>query len=95
MAIHAVRRPTPPPFFQSLLSHRYGWRATPSVISKEDFPLLASCLASDDRQAHQLLLQWYTLDENRMPPAYVYNWNALRTARLVCVCMCVCVCVHE
>ena len=91
MAIHAVRQPaSPPPFFQSLLSHRYGWRATPSVISKEDFPLLASCLASDDRQAHQLLLQWYTLDENRMPPAYVYNWNALRTARLVCVCMCVC-----
>ena len=36
-----------------------------------------------------------------MPPAYVYNWNVLRTARLVCVCVCVCVlvcvcvCVYE
>jgi len=55
------------------LSHRYGSRPTPATIRQSLFELLHEIVRSDPNQNDdaQLLSQWYQLDTNRVPAAYV------------------------
>lgn len=59
--------------FVVLLSHRYGSRPTPASIRQALFELLRKRLESDSTKQDdvQVLSQWYRLDTNCIPPAYV------------------------
>ncbi len=55
------------------MSHRYGSRPTPAIIRESLFELLHEIVRSDPNKNDdaQLLSQWYQLDTNRVPAAYV------------------------
>ncbi|CAF1559231.1 unnamed protein product, partial [Rotaria sp. Silwood1] len=55
-----------------LLSHRYGSRPTPSTIRRFLFELLLEIIRSNSNDDDaKLLSQWYQLDTNQIPAAYV------------------------
>ncbi|CAF4760585.1 unnamed protein product [Rotaria sp. Silwood1] len=57
---------------QVLLSHRYGSRPTPSTIRRFLFELLLEIIRSNSNDDDaKLLSQWYQLDTNQRPAAYV------------------------
>ena len=53
-----------------LLSHRYGSRPTPAIIRAPLFEQLQQIVRSNEDDA-ELLAQWYRLDTNQLPAAYV------------------------
>ena len=57
-------------FPQCLVGDKYGYRPYPRTIEAAEFRTLrgAACAASRDAG---LLDDWYTLDENAVPPRYV------------------------
>ncbi|CAF3962519.1 unnamed protein product [Rotaria sordida] len=57
--------------FVVLLSHRYGSRPTPAIIHTDLFELLLEIIRSNSNDDAQLLSQWYQLDTNRIPAAYI------------------------
>ena len=56
-----------------LLSHRYGSRPIPADIRAPLFERLQEVVLTADpsNSDSELLAQWYQLDTNRVPPAYV------------------------
>ncbi|CAF4750594.1 unnamed protein product [Rotaria sp. Silwood1] len=59
--------------FVVLLSHRYGSRPIPAQIRASLFDLLKETVLNEQNENHdaELLTQWYQLDTNCMPPAYI------------------------
>ncbi|CAF3192537.1 unnamed protein product [Rotaria sp. Silwood2] len=57
--------------FVVLLSHRYGSRPTSSTIRRDLFELLLEIIRSNSNDDAKLLSQWYQLDTNQIPAAYV------------------------
>ena len=55
--------------FVVLLSHRYGSRPIPAQIDAPLFKLLQQHVLESNEA--QLLTQWYQLDTNCVPPAYI------------------------
>ena len=55
------------------MSHRYGSRPTPATIEASLFEQLLEVLRSDEssRDDAELVSNWYQLDTNQIPPAYV------------------------
>ncbi|CAF1143580.1 unnamed protein product, partial [Didymodactylos carnosus] len=76
-----------------LLSHRYGSRMLPAIISKHIFDPLREAATADN---NFLLDEWYQLDENPLEPVYVLqpissilpshdeqqNWNKIQETML-------------
>jgi hypothetical protein len=56
-----------------LLSHRYGSRPIPAQISASLFELLKSTVLTEQNENNdgELLTQWYQLDTNCVPAAYI------------------------
>ncbi|UJR34568.1 hypothetical protein I4U23_027344 [Adineta vaga] len=60
--------------FVVLLGHRYGSRPTPATINASLFEQLYKIICSDINENDdddQLLSQWYQLDTNQIPAAYI------------------------
>ncbi|CAF2516523.1 unnamed protein product [Rotaria sp. Silwood2] len=59
--------------FVVLLSHRYGSRPIPAQIRASLFDLLKETVLNEQNENHdaELLTQWYRLDTNCIPPAYI------------------------
>ncbi|KAK2152117.1 hypothetical protein LSH36_339g02004 [Paralvinella palmiformis] len=53
---------------QSFLSHKYGYRPFPRVIPADEFDLLTDEVTEEEEM---LIDNWFLLDENLVPPAYV------------------------
>jgi len=60
---------SPVPNFLLLLGDRYGWQPLPTWIEKNEFDLIIRAL-NDATHDLDLLLHWYRLDKNKIPPAY-------------------------
>ncbi|CAF0861282.1 unnamed protein product [Rotaria sordida] len=56
--------------FVVLLSHRYGSRPIPAQIRASLFELLKETVCNENNEG-KLLTQWYQLDTNSIPPAYI------------------------
>ena len=54
------------PNFLIMVGNRYGWVPLPYAIKKEEFECLYKKVEDKD-----LLDEWYTLDENQLPPSFV------------------------
>lgn len=60
---------SPRPNFIILLGNRYGWIPLPPQIEASEFDELHSNIESQDKK--DLLLDWYRLDTNAIPPEYI------------------------
>ncbi|CAF3780923.1 unnamed protein product [Rotaria sp. Silwood1] len=70
--IEICKKYSPATNFVVLLSHRYGSRPTPSTIRRFLFELLLEIIRSNSNDDDaKLLSQWYQLDTNQIPAAYV------------------------
>jgi len=66
--IERCRQVTPRPNFVVLLGARYGWRPLPWEVPAGEFDELAAALG--DAEEASLLRDWYTRDDNAVPPHY-------------------------
>ncbi len=55
------------------MSHRYGSRPIPAQIHAPLFELLKQTVLNEQNETNdsELLTQWYQLDTNCVPPAYI------------------------
>ncbi len=65
---------TPRPNFLILLGDRYGWRPPPPQIPGEEFEAI---LEKSDGEERELLKNWYSRDDNAIPPEYVLQPRVL------------------
>ena len=56
--------------FQTLLSHRYGYRPLPSRIPEAEMNLFIDQLKQRSQEDLDLVMTWYQRDENAIPPEY-------------------------
>ena len=55
-------------FLQIFLGNKYGYRPYPNIIEKDEYETL---YAEVDRFNTSLLDEWFLLDENMVPAAYI------------------------
>src|SRR5581483_1808453 len=68
------RQVTPRPNFIALLGDRYGWRPLPSEVPDDEFARILPVIPRADRA---LLGEWYTRDDNAVPPSRVLRHRML------------------
>ena len=56
--------------FQTLLSHRYGYRPLPSRIPEAEMNLFIDQLKQRSQEDLDLVMTWYQRDENAIPPEH-------------------------
>lgn len=64
------QKETPRPNLIVLLGNRYGWRPAPETVPASEYEELCSLLSESEVE---VLRNWYELDENAIPAAYVLH----------------------
>ncbi len=68
--IARCQQASPRPNFIVLLGDRYGWMPPPAQIPEEEFRQIVEAVTEDEKA---LISEWYTLDENAVPPRWRLN----------------------
>ena len=66
--LRRCQRTSPRPNFIILLGQRYGWRPLPPHIPAREFTEIEERIGA--RADRALLVEWYQLDANAVPPRY-------------------------